>query len=141
MSVNFLKSLYGKPGHPDAGKLLMRIMLGGILLFHGVHKAIYGIDEITSMLVSSGLPGFIGYGVYVGELIAPAMVLLGVLARPAAFFIMVNMIMAWVLADASNTFRLDDQGGLAIEGLLFYFLSAAAIMLLGAGRYALMKNS
>ncbi|WP_277972170.1 hypothetical protein [Pantoea agglomerans] len=49
--------------------------------------------------------------------------------------------MAWLLADASSTFRLDEQGGLAIEGLLFYFFSSLAIVFLGAGKYAVMKYS
>jgi len=113
--------LLNKFDQPDSGKLILRIMLGGILIFHGIHKALYGVDEISVMLTSFGLPAFLSYGVYIGELIAPAMILLGVLTRPAAFFVMINMIMAWLLADASSTFRLDEQGGLAIEGLLFYF--------------------
>lgn len=135
---NYLQS---KVDRPDTGKLLLRIMLGGILLFHGVHKLLYGIDEIREMLTSFGLPAIMSYGVYVGEVIAPVMILLGVLTRPAAFFIMINMIMTWALADVVNTFRLDDQGGMAIEGLMFYFLSALAIVFLGAGKYALVKNS
>jgi putative oxidoreductase len=60
-------------------------MLGGILIFHGIHKALYGVDEISVMLTSFGLPAFLSYGVYIGELIAPAMIRLGVLTRPAAF--------------------------------------------------------
>lgn len=130
-----------KADRPDLGKLVLRVMLGGILIFHGIHKILYGIDDIMSMLKSSGVPEFIGYGVYVGEVIAPVMILAGVMTRPAALFIMINMIMAWLLADAANTFKLDEQGGLAIEGLLFYFMSSIAILALGAGRYSLSKNS
>lgn len=139
--MHLLNCICKKIDKPDTGKLLLRIMLGGILIFHGVHKLIYGIDEVVAMLTVSGLPEFLGYGVYVGELFAPLLLLTGIMTRAAAFFIMINMIMAWYLGDAASTLHLDSQGGLMIEGLLFYFLSASAILFLGAGRYAVMKNS
>lgn len=57
--------------HEDAGKLLLRLAVGGLMLFHGLHKLIDGVDGISGMLVAKGLPGFIAYGVLVGEVVAP----------------------------------------------------------------------
>ncbi len=37
------------------------------MLFHGLHKLFAGIDGISGMLIAKGLPGFIAYGVLVGE--------------------------------------------------------------------------
>lgn len=93
------------------------------------------------MLAASGLPAFLGYGVYAGELVAPVLLLAGILTRAAALFIMINMVFAWYLGDAPETLHLDAQGGLMIEGLLFYFFSAIAVVFLGAGKYAVIKNS
>ncbi len=139
--MHLLCSVYKKFDQPDTGKLLLRIMLGGILIFHGAHKLIYGIDEVREMLAASGLPAFLGYGVYAGELVAPVLLLAGILTRAAALFIMINMVFAWYLGDAPETLHLDAQGGLMIEGLLFYFFSAIAVIFLGAGKYAVIKNS
>ncbi|WP_323129421.1 DoxX family protein, partial [Klebsiella pneumoniae] len=36
------------------------------------------------LLAAQGLPGFIAYGVLVGEVVAPCLLILGVLTRPAA---------------------------------------------------------
>jgi hypothetical protein len=56
--------------HDDAGKLLLRLAVGGLMLFHGLHKLLDGVDGISGMLVAKGLPGFIAYGVLVGEVVA-----------------------------------------------------------------------
>ena len=57
--------------HEDFGKLLLRLAVGGLMLFHGMHKLIGGVDGISGMLVAKGLPGFIAYGVLIGEVVAP----------------------------------------------------------------------
>lgn len=43
--------------HEDAGKLLLRLAVGGLMLFHGLHKLLDGVDGISGMLVAKGLPG------------------------------------------------------------------------------------
>ena len=77
--------------HEDAGKLLLRLAVGGLMLFHGLHKLIDGVDGISGMLVAKGLPGFIAYGVLVGEVVAPCLLILGVLTRPAALVLAFTM--------------------------------------------------
>lgn len=46
----------------DLGLLVLRISVGGLLLFHGVAKLLHGVGFIEGMLAALGLPGFIAYG-------------------------------------------------------------------------------
>ncbi|PLC78509.1 DoxX family protein [Klebsiella variicola] len=121
--------------HDDAGKLLLRLAVGGLMLFHGLHKLLDGVGGISGMLVAKGLPGFIAYGVLVGEVVAPCLLILGVLTRPAA------LVLAWLMVGLGKTFALDAVGAWAIENLVYFFVGALAIALLGAGRYSLAGQS
>jgi putative oxidoreductase len=120
----------------DGGKLLLRIVLAVLILFHGVSKLVGGIGFITGMLAKAGLPGALGYLVYVGEVIAPLLILFGVFTRLAALVVAVNMIVALLLVHTSQFFTLSDTGGWALELQGMYLGAAVAIALLGAGRYS-----
>ena len=48
--------------HEDFGKFLLRLAVGGLMLFHGLHKLFAGIDGISCMLIAKCFPGFIAYG-------------------------------------------------------------------------------
>ncbi|WP_312628938.1 DoxX family protein [Scandinavium sp.] len=125
----------------DFGRLLLRLAVGGLMLFHGLHKLFHGVNGISSMLVAKGLPGFIAYGVLVGEVIAPCLIILGILTRPCALVLALTMVVAWLMVGTGQTFALDAVGAWAIESLVFYFVAALAIACLGAGRYALGSQS
>jgi len=60
----------------DLGKLLSRIGVGGLMLFHGIHKLIHGHDFIRSQLSAAGLPEFLALGVPVGEVLAPISIIM-----------------------------------------------------------------
>lgn len=120
MVKGLLNTLNNTLSHDDAGKFLLRLAVGGLMLFHGLHKLMDGVEGISGMLVAKGLPGFIAYGVLVGEVLAPCLLILGILTRPAA---------------------LDAVGAWAIENLAYFFVGALAIALLGAGRYSLAGQS
>ncbi len=47
----------------DPGKLLLRIMLGVLILLHGIAKLKGGIGGIAGMVTASGLPKFFAYGI------------------------------------------------------------------------------
>ncbi|MBE1851196.1 DoxX family protein, partial [Escherichia coli] len=70
--------------HHDTGLLLLRLTFGILMLFHGVAKIEHGVNWIVSILQAVGLPGFIAYGVYIGEVVAPVLIILGIFTRPAA---------------------------------------------------------
>lgn len=121
---------------PDIAKLLLRLSVGIMMLFHGIHKIIHGVSGIKGMLSSAGLPEFLAYGVYVGEVIVPIFIVLGLYARVASLVLAFNMLVAILLAHGGALFALGKHGGLAIELPLFYFILSIVIFLLGSGRYA-----
>ena len=121
----------------DAGKLVLRLTLGLLILLHGVAKITGGIDFVTGALAKAGVPEGVGYLVYVGELVAPLFVILGAWTRPAALVIAINMVVAVLLAHTSQLFSLAKTGGYALELQAMYLFGAIAIALLGAGRYSL----
>ena len=111
------------------------------MLFHGLHKLFDGVGGISNMLVAKGLPGFIAYGVLVGEVVAPCLLILGVLTRLAALVLAFTMVVAWLMVGTGKTFALDAVGAWAIESLVYFFVGALAIAFLGAGRYAIVGNA
>lgn len=123
--------------YDDLGKLLLRVVLALLLLFHGLSKLSGGVGFITDMLGKMGLPGAIGYLVYVGEVIAPLLILFGVWTRAAALVIAGNMIVAVLLVHTAEFFTLSKTGGWALELQGMFFFAALAVALLGAGRYSL----
>lgn len=62
MVIKLLNSVNRVLTHEDFGKLLLRFAVGGLMLFHGLHKLFAGIDGISGMLIAKGFPGFIAYG-------------------------------------------------------------------------------
>ena len=126
----------------DAGKLVLRLTIGILILFHGVAKLMNGIGGIEGMLAARGLPAFLAWGVYVGEVLAPVLLIIGVYTRPAALLAAVNMVVAIVLAHSGQVFSLAPQGGgWAIELQALFLFGAIAVALLGAGRYSVGGNN
>jgi len=121
----------------DAGKLVLRVALAAMLLFHGVAKLSGGVGFVADMLAKAGLPAVFGYGVYIGEVVAPLLILVGLFTRPAALIVAINMIVAVLLAHTSQFFTLNETGGWALELQGMFFFAAVAVALLGAGRYSI----
>ena len=120
----------------DTGKLVLRLVLGLSILLHGLSKVMNGIDPIVAGVTAHGLPQAFAYLVYVGEVLAPLLIIIGFLTRPAAVIIMINMIVAVYLVHTSQIFTLNKQGGWALELQGMYLFVALAIALLGAGRFS-----
>jgi putative oxidoreductase len=121
----------------DLGKLLLRITLGVCILLHGIAKLQGGVDGIAQGLTGMGLPGFIAYGVYVGEIVAPLLLIVGWFARIGAALIAVNMIFAVAIAHSADLFKLGAQGGWALELQGMYLMTAIALALMGPGRFGI----
>ncbi|MEO7579390.1 MAG: DoxX family protein [Massilia sp.] len=121
----------------DAGKLLLRAALAILILFHGVSKIIGGVGFITGLVAKAGLPPAVGYLVYVGEVVAPLLVLAGLWTRAAALVIAINMLVAFLLVHTGDLFSIGKTGGWALELQGIYLAAALAVAVLGAGRYSL----
>ena len=129
------------PNTDDAGKLLLRVSIGLLVLLHGIFKITHGVGFIGGMLDKAGLPGFLAYGVYLGEVVAPLMMMLGVGARAGAALVVVNMLVALGLVHLGDLLAMTKQGGWALELQGLYLFGALAVVLLGAGRYSVMQSS
>jgi putative oxidoreductase len=120
----------------DMGKLVLRSAVAILVLLHGISKLIGGIDGITGMVTNAGLPAVFAYGVYVGEVIAPVLVLIGLWTRAAAAVMVINMVVAIMLAHLPDLAQMNKMGGWALELQGMFLFGAIAVALLGAGRYS-----
>ena len=61
----------------DTGKLILRLTLGILILLHGIFKLRHGIDGIQGMVAGMGMPAFVAYGVFAGEVLGPLLLIVG----------------------------------------------------------------
>lgn len=125
---------------PDTGRLLLRLTFGILLLFHGYAKVQHGVGWIADVLRSHNLPGIIAYGALIGEILAPLMVIFGFLTRLAGLIIAFNLLVATLLVGMGHVYQLNEYGAWALETEALYFFGGLIIMLLGPGKYAIIKQ-
>ncbi|MER1966043.1 DoxX family protein [Castellaniella sp. GW247-6E4] len=121
----------------DLGKLILRLNLGVLLLLHGISKLDSGVARIGNALAGHGLPPFIAYGAYLGEILAPMLLILGVYTRLGGLLALVNMLFAIGLVHKHQLFTLGQSGGWGLELQGFFLFSSLAVILLGAGSHSL----
>ena len=126
----------------DAGRLILRLGLATILLFHGVYKLGHGVDWIKPLLAQFHLPTMLAYGTYIAEVVAPVLLIVGVQVRLAALAIVVDMCMAMLLVLRHRIFSLSEQpgGSWAIELQALLLFSSLALVFLDAGSYGLRQK-
>lgn len=120
----------------DTGKLIMRLALGVLILLHGIAKLIGGITSIEGMVTSIGLPAVVAYGVYLGEVVGPILLIFGFYARIGAVLIAVNMLFAIALAHLGQLGQFSDSGGWQLELQGMFLFTAIALFLMGPGRFS-----
>jgi len=125
-----------RTGWNDIGKLILRVTVAGLLIMHGFSKLQHGIGWMGGMLQAHHIPVFVGYGVYIAEVVAPILLILGLFTRLAALVIAFDMFMAIVLVQADKFFTRNQGGGWAVELEIFFLLSSVAILFLGSGRFS-----
>jgi putative oxidoreductase len=121
----------------DLAKLLLRVVLGALILLHGISKIKSGPGFVLDLVAQAGLPAALGYLVYVGEILAPVLLIIGLFTRPAAAIVAINMIVAVLLVHAGELRSMSDSGGYALELQALYLVAAIVVALIGAGRYSL----
>jgi len=124
----------------DKALLIIRLSIGILMLFHGVAKVTHGIGFIEGMIGGLGLPKFLAYGVFVGEIIAPILIIVGFRTRLASIIYMGNCLVAILLVHAGDIFSIGKHGGWGIELLGLYLFGALAIAFSGGGKYALSQK-
>ncbi|ARS53130.1 DoxX family protein [Kushneria konosiri] len=124
------------------GKLILRMVLGVTLLLHGIAKigAPGVVDRIGDHLQSWSLPAPLAFGVFVGELVAPLMILAGWRCRIGGALAAINMLFAIVLMRLGAVWALSDTGGWRIETEILMLGAALAVMFCGSGRMAIRPD-
>ena len=125
----------------ESGKFLLRSSIAILMLLHGFKKLNYGISEVKALVLQAGLPEFLAYGVYMGELIIPFLLIAGLFTRFSALILSSTMGVAIYLGFTDKLLMLDAKtGGLLIELPLLYLLVSLSIVFLGAGKYSLDRK-
>ena len=127
-------------GMDGIATLILRVTLGILMLFHGIAKIQHGIGPIEEMVTASGLPGFVAYGVYLGEVVGPLLLIVGYYARIGAGLVAVNMVFAIALAHAGDLFSLTGHGGWRLELQGMYLVTAVVLVLTGPGRLSINQR-
>lgn len=125
----------------DTGLLLQRLSIGILILFHGIANLTSNYSFIKSLLNGIGIPEFVAYSVFIGEIIAPILIIIGWRARLASLILAINMLTAILMAHSADIFSLNQFGGWGIELQALYLFGAIVIFLLGTGKYAVSTTS
>lgn len=74
--------------------LVMRLALGVVMVAHGYQNSFRHLQEHVHLVASLGLPAWLGYVSSLTELLGGLLVLVGLFARPAAFALCMDMVVA-----------------------------------------------
>ncbi|HRL22978.1 DoxX family protein [Alcaligenes sp. SDU_A2] len=124
----------------DLGKLILRAGVGLLLLLHGIAKIRYGIGGIEKLVLANNLPSVVAWGVYLGEVLAPIMMILGYYARAAGLVAALNMLIALLLAHSSQLTSFTGQGIWSLELQGLFLIGCLTVGLIGAGKYSVGGN-
>ena len=125
----------------DIAKLLLRLTVGGLMIFHGIAKITQGIPWLGGVVTGAGLPEVVKYGVYLGEVVGPLFLILGYQTRIGALLVAADMAFALYLAHSHQIFTLNQGGGWAIELPAFFFLASIGVFFLGGGKFRIGKGT
>jgi len=120
---------------PPYGALLLRLALGGIMIYHGYGKVVPdgAMDHFAHYVVSLGLPYWLGYVSALTEFVGGILLLLGLLTRPVAALITINMLVALLKVDVH-------QGFDNCQVSILLIAIAIAQICFGGGAYALDRK-
>ena len=125
----------------DLGILFARLGLGVCLFMHSFAKILHGIGDVKSILTKAGLPEVMAYGSYVGEVIAPIMIILGIFSRIGALLIIgTSLTIMYVYCGLGNLPKLISIGDFKAEILYLYIALSLCIIFSGSGKYAIRKD-
>lgn len=124
----------------DLGLLILRIAVGALMLLHGIAK-LGDVSFIEGMLAAKGIPSFIAYGVYITEIVAPLLIIIGYRTRLAAIIFIIGNLTAFLLVHTADLFLLNDNGGWKIELLGLFTFAALTLFFTGGGKIAASSSN
>ena len=130
------RRLFGpEPIHTDWGLAVLRVVVGFTFFMHGWQKLFeMGVPALTEAFGMMGVPMPAVTGPLVGglELVAGALLLVGLASRLAAVLLAIDMLVAILLVHLSGGFFLPN----GVELVLLLFAGALTIVLAGPGAFA-----
>ena len=123
----------------DIGILMLRVTAGGLLLLHGINKVQTGIEDQMALLAANGIPAFFMYLVYITQVVAPVLLILGILTRLSAASIVVTLVVILYVAPFP-LMALGPHGEWAMEIQLFFLMVPLALFFIGPGRFVVRPN-
>lgn len=125
----------------QTGLFLLRVSIAFTMLIYGISKLTFGIDYIKDLVSQFGLPTFISYGVFIGEILAPILIIIGFRTKLAGLVFAVNCFVAITMDRLPDVFSLNEHGGWAIGLIFIYMMFGLALFFTGAGKYALSTQN
>ena len=116
---------------PHAGLLLLRLVTGYIFIEHGWMK-VQNLAMATGMMMHFGMPGWVGVFIAWLEVIGGLALILGILVRPFAVALGIEMVVAVFLTGFG-------RGMMPHDLEIVLALNSFALALAGAGRFALLS--
>jgi len=132
------KILSQRPLNIDVAALLLRLIFGGLFVYHGYQKVIHYNEYLNYFTDIIGIGKKLSYNLLIfAELVCGFFVTIGFLTRITVIPIFIAMSVAVLIAHAKDTFQ--------IKELPFLFLLLSIVVfVLGSGKYSvdnlLFKN-
>ena len=117
----------------DLGLLILRVSIGGLMLLHGIKKIGADLGFIEGLVTKLGLPAFMSYGVYLGEIVAPILMIIGYKTRLASLVFFLTCLFIIFVAHPSDIFKLNQFGGWELELVGLYAFGSLALIFTGGG--------
>ena len=126
----------------NLGILILRLSIGVMMLLHGIAKVTNSVETIKTMLTEKGLSAFsfVAYGVYVGEILAPLLIIIGYRTRLASL-VLVATCCTIIWLGNYDIFSLGKYGAWGAELPGLFLFGALALFFTGAGKYALSTKN
>jgi len=114
---------------------VLRMAVGSCMVYAGYGKVIptNALDHYAHYIVTLGMPYWLGYVSALTEFAGGILVLLGLLTRPAAALIGINMIVAMVKVSCH-------QGAVSIQFVGLLIAAAIALLCIGGGIFAVDRK-
>lgn len=123
-----------KHGCAGWGLLILRVVLGLAFFMHGIDK-VQGIEGVMGFFGSIGMPAFMAWVVAIAEIVAGAMLVLGLWTRIAGYVVAVIMLFAILLVKMKM-----QNGIMAIELEAIFLAAGLAIAWVGPGKFSLGRR-
>ena len=122
---------------PDAGALVLRVIAGPLMAYHGWQKVQGGVANFGGFLDALGipLPTVMAYLVTFLELVGGVLILLGLITRFWSLLLAVQMVFTTILVKADVGLIVSDAAGAEID--LLFLATTLTLVFLGPGKFSL----